>query len=174
MRFIILLLILFINGNCEKKEKINCWDPWFGQCYFFYNNNIKPKEEIENSCRQPNSINYTGTTKPDSKCINNRVTGQILFDMSNKLVGEQIIPGIAVQCLCADKSKPGFQIWSKGNELNLETFPPNVPISTVSTDVSVNTNLYIIGTNLFCISNCLVGNNQSNSTYQVLKLRSNP
>ena len=175
MRFIIINLILLLMFNCEKKENINCWDPWFGQCYFVYNTIIKPKEDSEKKCKVENSIDFTGTTRPDSDCINNRVVGQIIFDTSNKLVAEKIIPGIAVQCLCPDTSIPATTYWSKGNELNLETFPPNVEIDLISFSIiNLNTTNYPIGTNLFCINRCKEGTNKSIDRYQVLKLRSNP
>jgi hypothetical protein len=64
-------------------------------------------------------------------------------------------------------------MWSKGRELNLESFPPNLPIDLIflkayqQPSVNLKTSDYPVGTNILCIAEC------NPYSYQIVKLRSN-
>ena len=175
-KIFLISIIFLLTINCEEK-KSGCWD--IGKpCgnMFFYFNIIKPREDRARSCTLENSINLSGRMDSNYECINDLVSNQIIFDITNnKLVNTLTInSGIVVRCLCPNQTVPYSVKWSKGNELNLETFPPNVPISLITINNSLNTNEYQNGTNLFCINTCIESNRQYINRYQILKLRSNP
>ena len=177
MRFIILSLILFLIVNCEKKEKNKCWE-WLGQCRTLFDrlqdNEAKTRDKV-NSCTLENSININGDMNPIFQCINERVINKIIFKNNDELLNsEKVIASETVKCLCPNKATPYSIKWSKGKELNLETFPPNVPVILITIKTTLDTNAYPIGTNLFCITTCEESNQKYINQYQVLKIRSSP
>ena len=175
MRFIIINLILLLMFNCEKKEKTNCWDPWFGYCRIWFDriqDNEAKARDRENSCRQPNSINRC-TPSDSCGCISDRITQDAIFDNMTRLylTTETISVPTELSCLCPNQIVPRINSWRKGKELNQETFPPNLFIDLITTDTKLDTSTLPIGTNLFCTIQCNIG---EEFKYQVLKIRSNP
>ena len=175
MRIVLLIISLFLLNNCEKKEKTNCWDPWFGYCRIWFDriqDNEAKARDRENSCRQPNSIK-TCSTSNDCACTSNRISQGAIFDNGTKLyvTTETINLPTALSCLCPNAVVPRIKSWSKGKELNQETFPPNLFTDFITTDTNLDTSALLIGTNLFCTIQCT---GSIEFKYQVLKLRSNP
>ena len=167
-----MVFILLLISNCEE-SKDKCWD--IGKpCgnLFFYFNIIKPREDRENSCRQPNAIN-TCPTSNSCGCTSNKIATGAIFDNSLKvyITTETISSPKELLCLCPNQVVPRISQWSKGKELNQETFPPNVLRDFITTDAKLDKSILPIGTNLFCLFQCKIDEEYK---YQVLKLRSNP